>query len=103
MVRPAAVQCHRARLPVLEPPTTVGELAAGGGLFVADRDGDAIAPVDWPPADQWCVAIVPEGGFASGELESLGPIPRIAVGPHVLRSVTAPIAVAAALAVHRSR
>lgn len=103
VVRTAAVQCHRARLAVLDPPCTVGELAASDGLLVADRGGGAIDPVNWPPADEWCVAIGPEGGFTVGELERFGAGRRIAVGPHVLRSVTAPVAIASALAVHRSR
>ncbi len=97
VLRAAAVQCHRARLPVLEAPATVAALAARGGLLVADRDGGPIDPVNWPPVDEWCVAIGPEGGFTAGELESFGSAPRIATGPHVLRSVTAPIAVASAL------
>ncbi len=103
VVRTAGMQCHRARLPVLEPPSTLGALVASEGVLVADRDGGAIDPVNWPPADEWCVVIGPEGGFAPEELEPLGSAPRIALGPHVLRSVTAPIAVASALAVHRSR
>ncbi|MEP6624484.1 MAG: RsmE family RNA methyltransferase [Acidimicrobiia bacterium] len=102
VIRAAAVQCHRARMPVLEPPATVADLAGRRGLLVAARSGGRIEPADWPPGDQWCVAIGPEGGFTGSELDTFGSVPRIAVGPHVLRSVTAPIAVAAVLAARRA-
>jgi 16S rRNA U1498 N3-methylase RsmE len=47
------------------------------------------------------VLVGPEGGFAPGERSTLGDAVLVAVGPHVLRAVTAPAAVAAAIASFR--
>ena len=50
------------------------------------------------PADgEWIALVGPEGGLDPAELELLVDRPRVSVGPHVLRAVTAPVAVAAAL------
>ena len=103
VVRAAAVQCHRARLPALESPATVAAVASRHGLMLAAPDGGPIDPVHRADAEEWCVAIGPEGGCTTGEVAAFGPVPRIAVGPHILRSVTAPIAVASALVVQRRR
>jgi 16S rRNA U1498 N3-methylase RsmE len=48
------------------------------------------------------VAIGPEGGFAPDELTAMGPAPRLAVGPFVLRAETAAIAACAALHARRT-
>ena len=54
-----------------------------------------------PAGDGWLVVVGPEGGLEADEIEQLGPLERVAVGPHVLRAETAAVAVAAALTVRR--
>lgn len=95
--RAAAEQARRAHLPTIDPVTPLGELAGRPGLVLADRTGgpaDALTP---PAEGEWTVVVGPEGGFAPAEVEAFGDCPRLAVGPHVLRAVTAPIAAVAVL------
>ena len=96
-IRDAAMQSHRARLPVLDRPVDVGQLAHEPGLLVADRTGILISELELGAADEWVVLIGPEGGFDRAERTMLESARRVRVGPHILRSVTAPVAVAAAL------
>jgi 16S rRNA (uracil1498-N3)-methyltransferase len=101
VAREAAMQSRRARVPVVEGPVAPVELATLPGLVVAAIDGvpaAALAPV---PAEEWIVAVGPEGGFDDAELRGFGTAPRLAVGPFVLRAETAAIAAAAALVGHR--
>ena len=100
-MRAAAMQCHRARIPTLDPPTALSALRRRTGLLIAHRDGVPIDGLDPPDVDGWCVVVGPEGGFAPEELAMLDGVTRVRVGPHVLRSVTAPVAIAAALAATR--
>ena len=97
----AAMQSRRARLPVVLRPVEIDALAGRPGLLVADRDGVAPAELPVPGADGWLVVVGPEGGLDAGERAVLGAAPRLAVGPHVLRSETAAAAAAAALAGRR--
>ncbi len=96
-IREAAVQSHRAMLPVLDRPVDVGQLAHEPGLLVADRAGIPVPKLVLSSADEWVVLIGPEGGFDRDERTALESAIRVRVGPHILRSVTAPVAVAAAL------
>ena len=96
-IREAAVQSHRARLPVLDRPVDVVQLAQEPGLIVADRAGLAVGDLRPSSAEEWVVLIGPEGGFDRAERAALESAIRVRVGPHILRSVTAPVAVAAAL------
>jgi len=101
VVREAAMQSRRARVPVVEGPLDPAELCRFPGLVVAAPEGvpaDALPP---PPDGEWVVAVGPEGGFDDDELRDFGAIPRLAVGPFVLRAETAAIAAAAALAGRR--
>lgn len=98
VAREAAMQCRRARIPEIARPSTLSELADRPGLLVADAGGARVTRASLPDGDAWFVVVGPEGGFAPGELATLGDAPRLAVGPHVLRAVTAPAAVAAAIA-----
>jgi len=108
IAREAAMQSHRARLPKIEPLTSVIELATTPGLVVADRveaqPGRAFDPAGVADASrpEYVVLVGPEGGFAEDERVRLATVPRLTVGAHVLRSVTAPIAAAAVLVAHRS-
>jgi 16S rRNA (uracil1498-N3)-methyltransferase len=98
VAREAAMQCQRAQLPEVAEPMTVPELPRGASVLLADPNGTPITPASLPKASAWTVLVGPEGGFSPSEIASLGDVARIAVGPHVLRSVTAPVAVAAACA-----
>ena len=96
-IREAAVQSHRATLPVLERPVEVRRLALDPGLLLADRTGCAVQELVPGDAKEWLVLIGPEGGFDQAELAAMESATRVRVGPHILRSVTAPVAMAAAL------
>ena len=96
-IREAAVQSHRAMLPILDRPVNVGQLAHEPGLLVADRTGIPVRELVPSSANEWLVLIGPEGGFDRAERTALESAIRVRVGPHILRSVTAPVAVAAAL------
>jgi 16S rRNA (uracil1498-N3)-methyltransferase len=101
VIREAAMQSRRARLPELLPERPLAELARHPGLVVADPSGvDASALTTSVP--EWLVVVGPEGGLDPGERSELTAGARLAVGPHVLRAVTAPVAAAAALAGFRS-
>ena len=101
VVREAAMQCHRARVPMVEPPTSIQSLGTEPGLLLGDPEGLAIDTISDPPDDRWVAVIGPEGGLTPGELAELASATKVRVGPYVLRSVTAPGALAAALAVRR--
>ena len=101
--REAAAQSRRARLPEIEPVADLADLLAHPGLVVADREGVAVRALGLPnralglpnaefPGREWVVLVGPEGGLDPAELESLGRTPRLALGPHVLRAETAPVA-----------
>lgn len=98
IAREAAMQCRRARLPEIHPLRRLTDLAGRPGLVVAERSGSGPAGLPPPPAEGFTVVVGPEGGFDPAELAELGDVPRLAVGPHVLRAETAPVAVAASLA-----
>jgi 16S rRNA (uracil1498-N3)-methyltransferase len=99
VIREAAMQSRRAWLPELLPEAPLSVLARHPGLLVADPDGVPAARIAPPAAGaEWLVVVGPEGGLDPGERAELGAGTRLAVGPHVLRAVTAPVAVAAALA-----
>ncbi|HXY90933.1 MAG TPA: RsmE family RNA methyltransferase [Acidimicrobiia bacterium] len=102
VARESGAQCRRARLPVVDGPMPVTELAGLSGLVVADRGGVTAAELAEPAGGQWVVAVGPEGGFDDDELALLARAPRLAVGHLVLRAETAAIATAAALTGRRS-
>jgi 16S rRNA (uracil1498-N3)-methyltransferase len=102
IIREAAMQSRRARLPQLLEPAALSELAQRSGLLVAGP-GERVQQPDAPAGGEWIALIGPEGGLDPAELALLEGRARISVGPHVLRAVTAPVAVAAALAGFRRR
>jgi len=113
VAREAAMQCRRARLPRIAAVGPLGALAGRPGLVIAERaDVPATNPAD-PATEGWLLVIGPEGGWAPEDLRSLNaqvlegtlarPVPRLAVGPHVLRAETAAVAAAAVLSARRSR
>jgi 16S rRNA (uracil1498-N3)-methyltransferase len=100
VAREAAMQCRRARIPVVAPVADLAGLAGRSGLVVASRDGGPVDSLAPPPDGVWTVVVGPEGGFEPGEVEALGPIGSLALSRYVLRAQTAPV-VAAALLVSR--
>ncbi|MGZ4803454.1 MAG: RsmE family RNA methyltransferase [Acidimicrobiia bacterium] len=103
VIREAAMQSRRARLPELLDERPLSDLARHPGLLVADPGGRPAAGLVPPVGGEWLVLVGPEGGLDQGEHALLAPGARLAVGPHVLRAVTAPVAAAAALVGFRSR
>jgi 16S rRNA (uracil1498-N3)-methyltransferase len=98
VAREASMQCQRARVPEVAAPCSPAELATRRGVVLADPHGQPVSRASLPDGDAWIVLVGPEGGFAPAEITAFGECPRLAIGPHVLRAVTAPAAVAAALA-----
>ena len=88
VARSAAAQSRRVRLPLIEGPMTLSELAAaaGAGLAVAERGGDPISSITHT------VAIGPEGGWGDTEIDP--GMPRVDLGPGVLRAETAALSAA---------
>ena len=94
VARQAAMQSRRAWLPVVEDLTTFTGLADRPGAAMADSQGQ-------PPSLSWPVVLVgPEGGWSPDE-EGRG-LPRVGLGPQVLRAETAAVAAGAVLAVLRA-
>ncbi len=102
----AAKQCGRSRLMELDPLTTwrdvVAQLIPGSATVIAHPDGGEVGSVWASPAfDRGCLALIgPEGGFTAEEIAdatAAGAIP-ISLGPTILRTETAGVALAAAWA-----
>jgi 16S rRNA (uracil1498-N3)-methyltransferase len=101
VAREAGAQSRRARIPVVDGPVAPIELLAHRGLVVAALDGVPAHALPHPEGDEWMIAVGPEGGFDAAELAAFGAVPRLAIGPFVLRAETAAIAAGAALAGRR--
>ncbi|MCZ7526960.1 MAG: 16S rRNA (uracil(1498)-N(3))-methyltransferase [Acidimicrobiia bacterium] len=101
VVRAAAAQCRRARLPEVEDLAPLCSLAGHPAVVVADRAGDPLGALAPPAGGEWLVVVGPEGGVEASEVEALSPVATLRVGPHVLRAETAALAVAAALTTRR--
>jgi 16S rRNA (uracil1498-N3)-methyltransferase len=97
IAREAAMQSRRARLVEVVEGESLESLARRPGLVVADPGGAAAPDLAQPAGGEWLVIVGPEGGLDPSEGSLLAAAPRLAVGPHVLRAVTAPVAAAAAL------
>lgn len=102
----AAKQCGRSRLMELDPLTTwrdvVAQLIPGSATVIAHPDGGEVGSVwTYPAFDGGCLALIgPEGGFTAEEIAdatAAGAIP-ISLGPTILRTETAGMALAAAWA-----
>jgi 16S rRNA (uracil1498-N3)-methyltransferase len=94
VAKEAAMQSRRSRLPELAPVVPVGELLSGG---VAYTGGVALAAVGGKPPtlERPCVLVGPEGGWDHTEL-ACG-LPKVGLGPNVLRAETAAVAAGALL------
>ena len=95
VAREAAMQCRRARRPVIEPVTTFAEVAARPGAVLAAPDGDP------PSLARPVVLIGPEGGWTPEESAALAA--HVALADHVLRAETAAITACSVLGAIRSR
>jgi 16S rRNA (uracil1498-N3)-methyltransferase len=95
VAREAAMQCRRARVPVIDDVATFEDVARRAGAALAAPGGDP------PRLGLPTVLIGPEGGWSPEELAV--DLPRIALGDHVLRAETAAIAACSVLAALRSR
>lgn len=91
----AAMQCRRARLPMIDDLRTFAELAAATGVCVAERGGGPIG-LACPT-----VLVGPEGGWS--DAERLLTMPAVSLGPHVLRAETAAIVAGALLSTLRGQ
>jgi 16S rRNA (uracil1498-N3)-methyltransferase len=104
VARAAAMQSRRVRLPVVDEVTDFADLvtAFAGGSPAGGAGGPGGAgplagpaaladPVGEPPSLERPVILVgPEGGWSPAELGA--PLPRVSLGPHVLRAETAAVA-----------
>ena len=95
VAREAAMQCRRARLPVIEPVTVFAAVAGRVGAVLAAPDGAV------PSLARSVVLVGPEGGWSPAEERALDA--RVALGDHVLRAETAAITACSVLAALRSR
>jgi 16S rRNA (uracil1498-N3)-methyltransferase len=96
VAREAAMQSRRARLPDVTGPAPLLDLVGREGLVVAEPGTPPRVP---DAADTgWTVLVGPEGGFSGAERDALRSLPRLTLGPHVLRAETAAVAAAAVLA-----
>ena len=94
VAREAAAQSGRTWLPEVEDFSAFDDLARRPGAVLADVTGR-------PPSLSYRLVLVgPEGGWDDREL-SLG-LPRMALGPHVLRAETAAVAAGAVLCALRA-
>lgn len=94
VVREAAMQSHRSRLPVVDELARFDEVAALPRAALADAGGD-------PPSLHHPVLLVgPEGGWSDDEAGR--GLPAVRLGPHVLRAETAAIAAATVLGALRA-
>lgn len=105
VAREAAMQCRRARLPEVEDAVGLPGLVTPGVVVVGDPGGVPAGSVADPPGGEWLAVVGAEGGLDPDEVAALDARPgtvHVAVGPHVLRTETAALAVAAVLAGRRA-
>ena len=102
VAREAAMQCHRARIPEVARAGTPAELA--------DRDRVSCSPIraarrsagrHFRTATRGSCSSVRKAASRPASSPRSARAHVVAIGPHVLRAVTAPAAVAAALAAFR--
>lgn len=110
ILREASRQSERSRLPAIAPPVPLASLVSSLPAlptFVCWEDQEGSTLKDWlrllspPPAG--VIAIVgPEGGFAPHEIDFLlrQGVSSVGLGPLILRTETAPLAVASILQYH---
>ena len=88
------MQSRRSWLPTVDDIQGFAEVAALPGAAMADAGGGA------PSLQAPTLLVGPEGGWS--DEERAADLPRVGLGPHVLRAETAAIAAAAALGMLRA-
>lgn len=96
IAREAASQSRRVWLPVVEEMTAFAELVERPGAALAERDGGP------PSLGHRLVLVGPEGGWSDAERSAASHLPRVRLGPHVLRAETAATALGAVYAALRA-
>lgn len=96
IVREAAEQSGRTRLPMLATPLSFdAALAAGRGAVVLPTPGAVQTPAVLPALARWPITLVigPEGGFTPEEIAQARQrgIEPIGLGPRILRAETAAV------------
>ncbi len=94
--REAAMQSRQCYLPEVAAPVSFSEVAALGRACLAHREGGA-----GPALSRPTVLVGPEGGWTERELAA--DLPRLDLGPTVLRAETAAVVAGVLLAALRSR
>jgi 16S rRNA (uracil1498-N3)-methyltransferase len=94
IARQAAMQSRRTWLPAVDDLRAFAEVAATPGAALAEPGGEP------PSLERPLVLVGPEGGWS--EEEAAAPLPRVGLGPTVLRSETAAVAAAALLCALRA-
>lgn len=84
VVREAAMQARRVWLPAVEGPVPFADAVGWPGACLADPGGAG------PSLRHPVVLVGPEGGWSDAERRA--GVPRVALGPHVLRAETAAVA-----------
>lgn len=84
--REAAGQCRRAWLPQVEGIQPLDAVVSRGGVSLAHPGGRA------PSLNHPTVVVGPEGGWDAAELARAEAVPRVDLGPLVMRAETAAIA-----------
>ena len=102
VVREAAMQSRRSRLPEVLAPEPLDRLVGHPGLLVADPAGRPASELAPPAGGRVARSGRPGGRIRPFRAGSSGRAAQLAVGPHVLRAVTAPVAAAAAIAGFRA-
>jgi 16S rRNA (uracil1498-N3)-methyltransferase len=97
VAREASMQSRRARLPEIDDVVDLAAMTMVPDLALADPRGVAPEALPAPAGALRTVLVGPEGGLAPDELDLFDGVPRLRLGPHVLRATTAPIAAVAVL------
>lgn len=84
IARSAAEQSRQVWIPLVEGPFSLADIAAEAGVAIAERGG-SVVNLSTPT-----LLVGPEGGWTQGELEA--DVPRVSLGPGVLRAETAAVA-----------
>lgn len=85
IAREAAGQCRRVWLPRVDEVTRFTDLVGKPGAALAQPGGG-------PPSLEHPLLLTgPEGGWSEGELRQAQHLPRVVLGPHVLRAETAAV------------
>jgi 16S rRNA (uracil1498-N3)-methyltransferase len=103
VAREAAMQSRRARIPDVEDVADFERVAVAPGLVMGDPAGRPLDGLSVPAAGEWLAVVGAEGGLDHAERDRLVGVgaAMVAIGPYVLRTETAAVALASALATRR--